>query len=342
MAVVPGSGWVAWRSIPGLSARGWFLLGSGWLFLARGGFSGWRLALLGAWCGSARFWCGVVGLRAVGSLPVPRRGLIEGVRVILVWLLVGGWRVVVGGGARKLGVGWWCSPGWLLDGWLSLVRATVALRLRWLAVFPVWWWGACSRLAVLRLVVVGSWLFDVSRCGLLLAGSGCWYFLARGSCCRLMVRRGSGVWWGGWHYPAWAGLQGWAHGCCSMFPGVLDSVAGWRGALRFRWLAVLSRCGWWFWRGRAVWLSKRFYSCGCVLVGVKRSGGVCIYAGQSVFGCWVVVVFVVGVAFVLVRAFFVGVFLDGLGWVCVRETIWARFCVWCLVVLGFGCAIIYR
>lgn len=59
---------------------------------------------------------------------------------------------------------------------------------------------------------------------------------------------------------------------------------------------------------RAVWLSKRFYSCGCVLVGVKRSGGVCIYAGQSVFGCWVVVVFVVGVAFVLVRAFLLACF----------------------------------
>lgn len=71
---------------------------------------------------------------------------------------------------------------------------------------------------------------------------------------------------------------------------------------------VLSRCGWWFWRGRAVWLSKRFYSCGCVLVGVKRSGGVCIYAGQSVFSCWVVVVFVVGVAFVLVRAFLLACF----------------------------------
>lgn len=242
MAVVPGSGWVAWRSIPGLSARGWFLLGSGWLFFARGWFLWLAVGTSRrvAWFGAVLVWGGllvpgVVGLRAVGSLPVPRRGLIAGVLVILVWLLVGGWWLLVGGGARKLGVGWWCSPGWLLDGWLSPVRATVGCCfpapmvggvpgvvvgvrvLGWL--FFGWWWLA-----------PGCLMFP--WCGLLLAGSGCWYFLARGSCWRLMVGRGSGVWWGGWHYPAWAGLQGWAHGCCSMFPGVLDSVAGWRGALR--------------------------------------------------------------------------------------------------------------
>lgn len=112
--------------------------------------------------------------------------------------------------------------------------------------------GACSRLAVLRLVVVGFWLFDVSRCGLLLAGSGCWYFLARGSCWRLMVGRGSGVWWGGWHYPAWAGLQGWAHGCCSMFPGVLDSVAVAGRSSAWRWRACYPGTGGGFCQTRCV------------------------------------------------------------------------------------------
>lgn len=102
-----------------------------------------------AWFGAVLVWLsvldvvavpGVVGLRAVGSLPVPRRGLIAGVRVILVWLLVGGWLVgvrgnwVLGGGALRVG----CSMvGSLLCGRLLVV----AFRLRWLAVFPVWWWG---------------------------------------------------------------------------------------------------------------------------------------------------------------------------------------------------------
>lgn len=76
MAVVPGSGWVAWRSIPGLSARGRLLLGSGWLFLARGGF------LVGGWHFSAR---GVV-----------RRGSGVG------WFS-GSWRGWIAGG--------WFSPG---------------------------------------------------------------------------------------------------------------------------------------------------------------------------------------------------------------------------------------
>lgn len=114
-----------------------------------------------AWFGAVLVWGGllvpgVVGLRAVGSLPVPRRGLIAGVRVILVWLLVGGWWLV---GARKLGGGgWWCSPGWLLDGWRSPVRATVgccfpapmvggvpgvAVGVRVLGwLFFGWWWLA--------------------------------------------------------------------------------------------------------------------------------------------------------------------------------------------------------
>lgn len=72
------------------SLPAWLLLdcsrdGSGWLFLARG------CSPVGGWhsprrvVGSARFRCGVVG--SPGS-PV---GLIAGVRVILVWLLVGGW-----------------------------------------------------------------------------------------------------------------------------------------------------------------------------------------------------------------------------------------------------------
>ena len=103
-----------------------------------------------------------------------------------------------------------------------------------------------------------------------------------------------------------------------LFPVMVGAVC-WARVVWCWWLAVLSRWGgcvslrfyvraWVVFIRRAVWLSKRFYSCGCVLVGVKRSGGVCIYAGQSVFGCWVVVVFVVGFVFVLVRAFLGGCF----------------------------------
>ena len=118
-------------------------------------------------------------------------------------------------------------------------------------------------------------------------------------------------------------------------------------ALRLRWLAGCSRCGGgrraharagWFWRGRAVFVSKRFCCFRWGLGRVKWSDGLDVCAGQSVFGGWRVGVLVWWVAFSLVRAFSGGVFLDGLGWVCVRETIWARFLCVVFGRVGFcGC-----
>lgn len=116
------------------------------------------------------------------------------------------------------------------------------------------------------------------------------------------------------------------------------AVAGCCSPARWWWRSrVHARVGW-FWRGRAVFVSKRFCCFRWGLGKVKRSDGLDVCAGQSVFGGGRVGVLVWRVAFSLVRAFSGGVFLDGLGWVCVRETIWARFLCVVFGRVGFcGC-----
>lgn len=65
---------------------------------------------------------GVAGLRAVGSPGSPVWSNCRGAGDSG---LVTGWRwwLVVKGTRKLVAVGWWCSPGCLLDGWRSPVRA---------------------------------------------------------------------------------------------------------------------------------------------------------------------------------------------------------------------------
>ena len=102
------------------SLPAWLLLdcsrdGSGWLFLARGCFPGWRLALPPArgWFGAVPVWGGWFS-RLPGWSDCRGAGDSG---------LAASWRVVVKGTRKLVAVGWWCSPGCLFDGWRSPVRA---------------------------------------------------------------------------------------------------------------------------------------------------------------------------------------------------------------------------
>ena len=135
--ILPVGGW--WLAV-GCSLDGWRAFsprGCCWIAVGMvlvGWFLHGAVSLVGGWHSPARGWFGAVpvwggllvpgvaGLRAVGS---PGSQVWSDCRGAGDSGLVTGWRwwLVVKGTRKLVAVGWWCSPGCLLDGWRFPVRA---------------------------------------------------------------------------------------------------------------------------------------------------------------------------------------------------------------------------